>query len=251
MAAGRHPRPCRGGLRRVLQRLGHLAAAQEARALAPEDQATTPAGRSGRAGRVQKRGLDRSSRRSPRRIRTRGSSSGARMRPGSGRRAGPATAGTSAACARPGWPTSGSRASTCSPPAARAATKPSRWPCRKRPSRPWTCSWPPSPGSSRLARMPSSSSTRPAGTARRGSPSPTTSRSCRCRLTALSSIRSNGRERRSRRLYLRERFLSHRLLTDYPAVLDAACEAWNALVAETGRLASLTAYPYLTKSELR
>jgi len=52
-------------------------------------------------------------------------------------------------------------------------------------------------------------------------------------------------------LYLRERFLSHRLLTDYPAVLDAACEAWNALVAETGRLASLTAYPYLTKSELR
>jgi hypothetical protein len=51
-------------------------------------------------------------------------------------------------------------------------------------------------------------------------------------------------------LYLRERFLSHRVLADYEAVLDAACDAWNALVAETGRLASLTAYPYLLRSEL-
>ncbi len=52
-------------------------------------------------------------------------------------------------------------------------------------------------------------------------------------------------------LYLRERFLSHRVLAGYDAVLDAACDAWNALVVETGRLASLTAYPYLLKSELR
>jgi hypothetical protein len=52
-------------------------------------------------------------------------------------------------------------------------------------------------------------------------------------------------------LYLRERFLSHRVLKDYQAVLDAACEAWNALVNETGRLASLTAYSYLIRSELR
>jgi transposase len=52
-------------------------------------------------------------------------------------------------------------------------------------------------------------------------------------------------------LYLRERFLSHRVLKDYKAVLDAACDAWTALVAETGRLASLTAYPYLLRSELR
>ena len=28
-------------------------------------------------------------------------------------------------------------------------------------------------------------------------------------------------------LYLRERFLSHRLHADYAAVLDAACDAWN------------------------
>jgi transposase len=52
-------------------------------------------------------------------------------------------------------------------------------------------------------------------------------------------------------LYLRERFLSHRVLESYTAVLDAACDAWNALVAETGRLASLTAYPYLVRSEPR
>ena len=46
-------------------------------------------------------------------------------------------------------------------------------------------------------------------------------------------------------LYLRERYLSHRLLADYDAVVDACCEAWNALTAEAGRLQSLTAYPYL------
>jgi hypothetical protein len=50
-------------------------------------------------------------------------------------------------------------------------------------------------------------------------------------------------------LYLRERFLSHRVLADHDAVLDAACDAWNALAAETGRLASLTAYPDLVRSE--
>ena len=52
-------------------------------------------------------------------------------------------------------------------------------------------------------------------------------------------------------LYLRERFLSHRVLDGYAAVLDAACRAWNALAAETGRLTSITAYPYLLGSELR
>ena len=42
-------------------------------------------------------------------------------------------------------------------------------------------------------------------------------------------------------LYLRERYLSHRVLRDYGAVLHAACRAWNALAAEPHRLASLTA----------
>ena len=48
---------------------------------------------------------------------------------------------------------------------------------------------------------------------------------------------------------LRERFLSHRVPDGYPALL-AACRARNALVAETGRLATLTAYPYLLRSQL-
>jgi transposase len=51
-------------------------------------------------------------------------------------------------------------------------------------------------------------------------------------------------------LYLRERFLSHRVLANYTALLEAACSAWNALTAEPGRLTSLTAYPYLLRSEL-
>nr|CAA9290428.1 D-alanyl-D-alanine carboxypeptidase [uncultured Armatimonadetes bacterium] len=48
-------------------------------------------------------------------------------------------------------------------------------------------------------------------------------------------------------LYLRERYLSHRLLADYDAVVDACCRAWNALTAEAGRIQSLCAYPYLAK----
>ena len=32
-------------------------------------------------------------------------------------------------------------------------------------------------------------------------------------------------------LYLKENFLSHRLLNDYDAIVDAAIPAWNALVA--------------------
>ncbi len=51
-------------------------------------------------------------------------------------------------------------------------------------------------------------------------------------------------------LYLRERFLSHRLHRDYTAVLDAACAAWNRLLDEPGRLANLTSYTYLIRSVL-
>ena len=49
-------------------------------------------------------------------------------------------------------------------------------------------------------------------------------------------------------LYLRERYLSHCVLDDYEAVLEAVCRAWNRLLDETGRLTTLTAYPYLTAS---
>ena len=44
-------------------------------------------------------------------------------------------------------------------------------------------------------------------------------------------------------LHLRERHLSHRLLPDYDAILDALRCAWNQLTPD--RLQSLTSYPYL------
>jgi len=46
-------------------------------------------------------------------------------------------------------------------------------------------------------------------------------------------------------LYLKERFLSHRLLADYDAVVDAASNAWNRLVAQAGRIKSLCSYPWI------
>jgi len=46
--------------------------------------------------------------------------------------------------------------------------------------------------------------------------------------------------------YLRDRWLSHRVLPDYAAILEAACAAWNGLCAEPGRLRSLTSFPWLT-----
>jgi transposase len=46
-------------------------------------------------------------------------------------------------------------------------------------------------------------------------------------------------------LYLKERFLSHRLLDDYDAIVDAACAAWNRLLAEVGRIKSLCTYPWI------
>ena len=44
-------------------------------------------------------------------------------------------------------------------------------------------------------------------------------------------------------LYLRERHLSHRLLDDYDAIVEALCRAWTKLTSK--RLQSLTNYPYL------
>jgi hypothetical protein len=42
---------------------------------------------------------------------------------------------------------------------------------------------------------------------------------------------------------LRERHLSHRLLDDYDAIVDACCYAWNQLTPE--RIRSLCNYPYI------
>ncbi len=46
-------------------------------------------------------------------------------------------------------------------------------------------------------------------------------------------------------LFLRERFLSHRLLDGYEAIVAACCEAWNALTPD--RLRSLCGYPWIGK----
>ena len=46
-------------------------------------------------------------------------------------------------------------------------------------------------------------------------------------------------------LYLREQSLSHRVWDTVEAIVEACSRAWNDLVAEEGRLASLTGYPYL------
>ena len=43
----------------------------------------------------------------------------------------------------------------------------------------------------------------------------------------------------------KDRFLSHRLLAHYDAIADAACNPWNRLCAEVGRLTSLCSYPWI------
>jgi transposase len=46
-------------------------------------------------------------------------------------------------------------------------------------------------------------------------------------------------------LFLREHFLSLRLFRDLDDIIRGCCDAWNRLLAEPGRVASLTDYPYL------
>lgn len=46
-------------------------------------------------------------------------------------------------------------------------------------------------------------------------------------------------------LFLRERFLSHRLLDDYDAIVSACCDAWTALTFHPEIIKSLTSYPWI------
>ena len=48
-------------------------------------------------------------------------------------------------------------------------------------------------------------------------------------------------------LYLRERFFSHQLWPDKSAIIQACCDAWNALAADAARIKSLTSYPWIEK----
>jgi transposase len=52
-------------------------------------------------------------------------------------------------------------------------------------------------------------------------------------------------------LYLKQRFLSMRLLNDYKAIVAAASKAWRRLCREAGRLTSLTSYPWIMKITLQ
>jgi transposase len=48
-------------------------------------------------------------------------------------------------------------------------------------------------------------------------------------------------------LYLRERFLSARVFTDYESTVEAFCTAWNALTAEPERVRSIANFPYIAR----
>lgn len=45
-------------------------------------------------------------------------------------------------------------------------------------------------------------------------------------------------------LYLRDRFFSNVIFQDVDAVIDACCNAWNALLADRGRIRSLCSLPW-------
>jgi hypothetical protein len=44
--------------------------------------------------------------------------------------------------------------------------------------------------------------------------------------------------------YLRDRYLSGRLFTSITEIIDACCDAWNRLLAEPGRITSLTDFAW-------
>jgi transposase len=48
-------------------------------------------------------------------------------------------------------------------------------------------------------------------------------------------------------LYLRERFLSLRVLEDQEAIIDACCQAWNAVADDVERIKSLCLQPWIKK----
>ena len=48
--------------------------------------------------------------------------------------------------------------------------------------------------------------------------------------------------------YLRDRYLSGRLFSGTRAIVDACCDAWNKLTAETGRIRSLTDFEWARRA---
>ena len=46
-------------------------------------------------------------------------------------------------------------------------------------------------------------------------------------------------------LFLKQKYLSFRVLDDYDAIEDAICKAWKNLIAQPARLTSLGSYPWI------
>ena len=66
-------------------------------------------------------------------------------------------------------------------------------------------------------------------------------------LGAVAALQSRTQPRRAGLAYLRERFLSLRVLDDTEAIIDACCQAWIDLIAEPDRMRTLCAYPWIMK----
>jgi hypothetical protein len=50
--------------------------------------------------------------------------------------------------------------------------------------------------------------------------------------------------------YVKDNFLSHRVFHTYEDILDACQHAWNSMLSETGRIASLTSMRHLLCHEI-
>ena len=66
-------------------------------------------------------------------------------------------------------------------------------------------------------------------------------------LGAVAALQSRTQPRERVWLYLRERFLSLRVLDDTEAIIDACRQAWIDLIAELDRMRTLCAYPWIMK----
>lgn len=49
--------------------------------------------------------------------------------------------------------------------------------------------------------------------------------------------------------FLRQNQLSNRVFDNYTAIVDACCDAWNALAAESGRIRSIAARPWASVTQ--
>ena len=49
--------------------------------------------------------------------------------------------------------------------------------------------------------------------------------------------------------YLRQTYLSNQVFATYNAIVDAACDAWNRLLAETGRVRSIATRSWVTECQ--